>query len=70
MFGVIDRIEQYQELEGFDIDLTGFHCASELPYFMRQWRCPFDPGCGARSADQCPLMKRLAMVVRAPRRRQ
>lgn len=71
MFGLTERIAQFYELEGFDLDLCGFHCASELnDWSQRYWRCPFQPGCGALEADACPLMKRLAMVARAPRRRQ
>lgn len=67
--GIHERIEQYHELEGFDLDLVGFDCAAELGWATR-WRCPFDPGCGSNHPSECPLMKRLAQVARAPRRRQ
>ena len=68
----IDSDEQYCELEGFELDLVGFDCAGELEWGERVWRCPFQPapGCGAVTAKDCPLMKRLALMSRAPRRRQ
>jgi hypothetical protein len=66
--------DQLHELLGFDIDLVGFDCARELGGEFgerpRFWRCPFDPGCGSSHPKECPLMKRLAQIARAPRRRQ
>jgi hypothetical protein len=63
-----DFLARYRELEGFDLDLVGFHCAGEIEGL--RWRCPFQPGCGANMPDDCPLMKRLARISRAARRWQ
>ena len=66
------------ERSGFDLDLVGFDCNRELTADLVDvpreqwppWRCPFDPGCGAVTWRQCPLMARHAMISRAPARVQ
>jgi hypothetical protein len=68
-------------IAGFDIDLVGFDCHRELMGELHNawlsgerpdesWHCPFDPGCGATNAKDCPLMQRLAQVSPAPERPQ
>lgn len=63
---------------GFDLDLVGFDCSSELletwlsgperrPMF---WHCPFAPGCGATKMGECPLMKRMLEILPPPLRMQ
>lgn len=64
-----DLVDRWRELAGFDLDLVGFHCIGEVEG-GEPWRCPFRPGCGAPGPSDCPLMKRLAMISRAPYRRQ
>jgi len=64
-----DLVDRWQELAGFDLDLVGFHCLGEVE-FNEPWRCPFRPGCGSMGPSECPWMKRLASISRAPYRRQ
>jgi len=63
---------------GFDLDLVGYDCSSDLletwlngskrkPAF---WHCPFAPGCGATNMEACPLMKRMFEVLPPPSRAQ
>jgi hypothetical protein len=64
-------VDQFlNELQDFDLDLVGFHCAGELEPDELVWRCPFNPGCGATKHDDCPLMKRLAQISRMPKEAQ
>jgi hypothetical protein len=77
-----DTRTQDEELNGFDLDLVGFDCNHELwgewlserqsdPNAVApRWKCPFNPGCGATKWQDCPMMKRLATLLRAPRRMQ
>ena len=51
-------------MDGFDLDLVGFDCRSEIA--GEPWKCPFDPGCGATTMEECPLMKRRRLIVDAP----
>jgi hypothetical protein len=71
----------HDAIEGFDLDLVGFDCARERLGELQTawlcgerpdetWRCPFDPGCGAKSQKDCPAMQRRAQVLPAPERRQ
>jgi hypothetical protein len=53
-------VEQDDQLRGFDGDLIGFQCKYET---QDDEVCPFRPGCGAKTYDECPLMKRRATIV-------
>ena len=68
------RLEKMVELDGFDLDLTGWDCADDFErdangFYPVDPPCPFQPGCGLMVRD-CPMRERLAMVARAPRRMQ
>jgi hypothetical protein len=56
-------------LDDFDLDLVGFNCRGEIN-FAEPWTCPFQPGCGAKSAGNCPEAKRRAQILAMPRKRQ
>lgn len=64
------------DLDGFDLDVVGFDCADELRDEWNEapdkfkWHCPFKPGCGARLARECPLMKRRKLILMAPDAKQ
>jgi hypothetical protein len=61
-------MQKMVELDGFDLDLTGFDCAGEIEHGDPP-DCPFKPGCGLTVKD-CPLRIQLAKVSRAPKLRQ
>jgi hypothetical protein len=67
--GFSRRMEQERQLDGFELDLAGYLCAWELEYDDPRV-CPFDPGCGATTYEQCPLMKRRALILLGPEKRQ
>ena len=56
-------------LDDFDFDLIGFNCLGEIDP-AEPWSCPFQPGCGAKNADDCPEAKRRAQILMMPRRQQ
>ena len=60
-----DILRKHVELDGFELDLTGFDCAGELEPDQPP-DCPFKPGCGLTVKD-CPLRQRLLQIARAPR---
>lgn len=71
-----DLSEFFDDLGDFDLDLVGFDCYDEMSEHYRdgtlkEWTCPFKPGCGVKSKADCPMMKKLATVIpRAPKRIQ
>lgn len=55
-------------LDGFDLGLVGLDCRREQEDGV--WTCPFQPGCGAKSPSDCPVIKERAQVLSAPKRAQ
>jgi hypothetical protein len=58
-----------QTFYGFALDLVGFLCDREHEWDDSQV-CPFNPGCGAKSYADCPLMKRRALITNVSKRKQ
>ena len=56
-------------LNDFDLELVGFNCRGEIDP-AEPWSCPFQPGCGAKNAGDCPEAKRRAQILAMPRKRQ
>lgn len=73
---MIDMRDYCDDLGDFDTDLVGFDCHDQITDelingHIKEWQCPFNPGCDAKRRADCEMLKRRALVqLHAPTRQQ